>query len=233
MYRLGRYNKKTPHYKWLGIVVAVLLVVGAGAFVIFNFLNGGDSHSTGEVAITREYVKEVPNNHKTFDLKEFTVLLPDDWVLKEHMANNQINSYSWQASKKGADNRWFTVYVDRLPTKQVYNRMLPITIKDNKIIGTGSISDNCTAFTGTQGANKPAQPGIDTLPTKWQDVSFLCDMANYTRNVVGAGTEDNGTQLSLSGPKTGAHVFVVVYTDHNINPDYQILEDALTSLTVK
>ena len=52
----------------------------------------------------------------------------------------------------------------------------------------------------------------------------MCDMANVSRNVVGVGTSDTGHTLTLRGSETGETSFYVIYIDHNIHPDYQILE---------
>lgn len=233
MYRLGRRSKKKAKKNlWVVILIFLLIPVVGVAFFLLRVVKDSDTKPTTPLAITREYAAEQTDDRKTFDQDDFTIKLPSDWLLKDHMTT-PYNMYSWQASKKGADNRWLEIYVDSTPQEKAFNRMLPVSIDGNKIIVTGSVSDNCTAFTGPQGPDHAPASGVDTLPAKWQGVDFQCDMANYTRNLVGVGTADTQTAIKLAGVKTGAHTFFFVYIDHNISPDYQILEDALASIEVK
>lgn len=234
MYRLGHpsIRKRKKRNSVLFVVVVALVVCGLVLFVLKSFMSGSSEEPFQPQSITREYPRQNQNTDKTFTQGGFSVTLPNDWVLKEH-TSTPYESFSWQAGKKGADNRWLTIYVDTMPTSMAFNRLQPVSIANNRLLISGPISDNCTAFTGSQGAMKPSKPGIDTLPTKWQDVNFLCDMGNFTRNVVGVGTDDSGVQVPLMSSNGSRHAFMFVYTDHNANPDYQILEKALTSFTLK
>jgi hypothetical protein len=233
MYRLGRRSKKKAKKQLWFVILALLLipVIAIGYFIV-RVAKDSDVKASTPQAITREYAVEEVDDRKVFDQTEFVVKLPNDWALKDHVTE-PYNLYSWQATKKNADNRWLEIYVDRYPKDKAFNRLLPVSIDNNKIIVTGSVSENCTAFTGPQGANQAPASGVETLPAKWQGVDFLCDMANYTRNSVGVGTTGSQTAIKLSGAKTGMHTFFFVYIDHNINPDYQLLENTLASLEVK
>jgi hypothetical protein len=233
MYRLGRgTHKKIKRKLWLGIVLVLVMLFGAGGFFTVQLLHESEPSITTPKAITREYAPEAINDSKAFDQQLFTVSLPNDWLLKEH-TTEPYNLYSFQATKKNADNRFLEIYVDKLPPDRPYNRLMPVSVDNNKIIVTGSVSDNCTTFTGPQGANQAAAPKVDSLPAKWQGVDFKCDMANYSRNVVGVGAAAAGSKLPLLGATSGKHTFYFIYIDHNVNPDYQILEEALSSLTLK
>ncbi len=229
MYRLGRRSKKKTKRKLWVVILFVLLALGAVvAYTVITFLNEPDEQITTTQAITREYAPPKGEETRNFNQDTFTVTLPSDWVFK---GNNEApyNIYSYQATKKNADNRWLEVYVDRVPTGVAFNKILPVIIESNKIVVTGSVSENCVEFTGPKG--NPAAAGVDKLAAKWQGVDFLCDMGNYTRNVVGVGTTATSHNLILASPSS-KHTFYFKYIDHNSNPDYQILENALESFTV-
>lgn len=232
-YRIGRHaRRKARKHLWVGILVLLLIGFGIGtAFIIRALSNSGTEISMPE-PITREYAP-LEDNAKEFDQEEFTIKLPQDWRLKSHEQSEGRNLYQFQSTEKHKDNRWLEIYVNSKPQEKAFNRLLPLTIDSNQIIVVSSVSDNCTAFTGSQGANKPSETGEPILPAKWQGVSFLCDMANFTRNVVGVGTEQSGHELTLRGQTKGETTFYVVYIDHSISPDYQILERALESIEVK
>jgi len=232
-YRIGRHaRRKAKKHIWLSILVVILLLLGSAGFVVYRIVQDtAETEITLPGPITREYAPP-DNADKVLDQDVFTIKLPEDWRLKDHTDTGNLNKYHFQATAKGKDNRTLEVYVDRVPIHKAFNRLLPVIIADNRVTVISSVSDNCTAFTGEQGANKPSD-GPSEMDAKWQNISFTCDMANYIRNVVGVGTAENGHNLKLNGPKTGEHIFYFVYIDHNINPDYQILERAVESLTVK
>lgn len=230
MYRIGRRSKKRAKRKvWIFILIVILAIAGAVGYFIFRILQEPDETITTTQAITREYAPPQGEDIKEFNQDIFTITLPSDWVLKGHN-DTPHNMYSYQATKKNADNRWLEVYIDRVPTDVAFNRLLPVIIESNKIVVTGSVSENCIEFTGPQG--NPAAAGVPALAAKWQGVDFMCDMSNYTRNVVGVGTVATKHNIALTGPTAGQHIFYFKYIDHNISPDYQILEKALESLAV-
>lgn len=230
MYRLGRRSKKQAKRRvWVFILLILLAVSGAVGFFIYKVLSEPDETITTTQAITREYAPPQGEDVKEFNQGIYTITLPSDWVLKGHN-ETPFNMYSYQATKKNADNRWLEVYIDKVPTDVAFNRLLPVIIENNKIVVTGSVSENCIEFTGPQG--NPQGAGVPALAAKWQGVDFLCDMSNYTRNVVGVGTVASKHNITLTGATAGQHIFYFKYIDHNISPDYQILEKVLESLTV-
>lgn len=230
MYRLGRRSKKRTKKKiWVFILLLLLAVIAGVGYLIFMVLQEPDETITTTEAITREYAPPQGEDEKQFNQGPFVVSLPSDWIFKGHNERPH-NLYSYQATKKNADNRWLEIYVDTVPTDVAFNRLLPVILENNKIVVTGSVSENCVEFTGPRG--NPSAAGVDKLAAKWQGVDFLCDMSNYTRNVVGVGTVASGHTIVLSGSTAGKHTFYFKYIDHNISPDYQILENALESLVV-
>jgi hypothetical protein len=232
MYRIGRRGKKKAKRKiWVFILVILIIACGAAAFLTFRILSEDTEQTSLPKAITREYEPPQGEDVKIFTQDTFTFSLPSDWVFKGHN-EYPTNIYSYQATKKDADNRTLEIYVDRVPTDKAFNRILPVVVLDNKISVTGSVSENCVEFTGLNGVN-PQTAGVATLPSKWQGVDFTCDVGNYTRNLVGVATVAAKSNISLTGPASKQHIYYFLYIDHNINPNYQILEKALESFTVK
>lgn len=232
MYRIGRKKgKKTRKHVWLFVFMFTVFLCAAAGFLAYKIAM--ELQAT-EVTTPKEIVHEYAppeSNEKTFDQDLFQIKLPADWVFKGH-TTDQYNRYSWQASAKNADNRWLDIYVDKTPSNMAFNRMYPVTVQSNRILPAGPVSDNCTAFTGSQGRDNAPDPRVPQIQTSWQDVSFWCDMSNYRRNVVGVGTvnaKEGVTLVSTSGVR---HNFLIVYTDHNFNPDYNLLQNALKSITL-
>ncbi len=233
MYRFGRKKKhKLRKYTRLGIALVVIAGVGAIGIFLYDILSESDEATIKtSQTITREFAPP-PTEEKLFNQGLFELKLPPDWELKEHVTD-QFNRYTWQAAKKNADNRWLEIYVDSLPLSTAVNRIVPVSIANNGITIAAPISENCTTFTGTQGPNEAPDKAVPVITTKWENVVFDCDMANYIRNLVGVGVEGNEKGITLTSPTSGPHKFFIIYTDHNYRPDYQILERALTSFTLK
>lgn len=232
MYRIGRKDRKHTKRKiWVVILMFLLLCCIVGAYFAYTILSEDTEVITTTESITREYAPPQGEDVKEFSQDAFSVTLPADWVFKG--TNSTVHTiFSYQATKKNADNRTLEIYVDNVPTDKAFNRMLPVIIEENRIKATGSVSDNCVEFTGQNNVNPQTttQPVIDS---KWQGVAFRCDVANRSRNLVGVGMVDAGTNIVLNRPSGAKRTFYFLYIDHNINPDYKILEDALESFVTK
>ena len=230
MYRIGKHSKRrVKRYAWTGVATSIVLVIGVVSVFAFRVFTTVEVQATLPAAVVHEFAPPDASD-RLFDEANFTVKLPEDWVLKEHGVTSMYNKYTYQATKKNFDNRWLEVYVDNVPKNQSFNRLLPVYLHDNEIIVASSVSENCTAFTKEE-ITEPTASGA--TPVNWQGVAFSCDTGNYIRNVVGVGSPENGHFLPLTGPSGAKHTFYFVYVDHNINPDYQILERAIESFTPK
>lgn len=232
MYRIGRKDRRhTKRRIWIGILVILFLCGIAAAYIAYKILSEDTEVITTTESITREYAPPQGEDVKEFTQDAFTVTLPADWVFKG--SNTTVhNIFSYQATKKNADNRTLEIYVDNVPSDKAFNRILPVTIEENHIKATGSVSDNCVEFTGVNNVN-PQTTTQPTIASKWQGVDFLCDVANRSRNLVGVGMTTSGTNIVLERPSGAKRTFYFLYIDHNVNPDYKILEDALESFVVK
>lgn len=218
MYRIGRGVRKSKrrHVRKL-LFLLVLAGLLSLVFWLQHFMSDADDTPIAPQAITREYAPEQTNTHKAFDTPQFHMELPNDWVFKGYETSPH-NKYTYQAGTKNADNRWIEIYVDTIPSTQTFNRLRPITITDGVITMPEQISDNCYDMAG----QKPI------AQQKYAGITFQCDVANYSRNVVGVGAVNQGTTIKL-----GKHQFMIAYTDHNMRPSYQILDDMLKSFSVK
>ena len=218
MYRIGHgVRSSRKHHISKTLLVAIVVLLALGNYLLMRFLDNTDTVSSTAPSITREYAPNENATDKLFEHPEFSMKLPNDWKLKEHLTTPN-NVYSYQASAEHADNRWLDVYVDNLPVSKPVNRLYPVTVEDGKLLPYSGISGNCY----NTSSNK------SLVAQSFQGVSFQCDIDNYTRNVVGVGAPDHSTVLPL-----GTHRFMIIYTDHNAHPNYQILNNMLTSLKAK
>jgi hypothetical protein len=116
--------------------------------------------------------------------------------------------------------------VDTIPTNIGVNRVLPVQGEGSRVIPT-TVSDTCADFTGDK------VPGNQNTPAKWGGIDFLCDLANYERDVVGTSSSDGVNTVKVTGATTGTHQIFFTYTDNGATPDFTIFVNAVTSFRMK
>lgn len=221
-------NKRQNRYKillkFLLVVIPIVIIIGASSWFFF-FKNSSNSSASfsknnSEVAVVAPATRDLTN-------ELFKITLPSTWEAngKKNPYYNQVY-YEFQNKQKDYDNRWLRVYVDVFPENFALNKLMPITVIENRI-NPGVLSDDCSSFTGapTPGSGKPAS---STWSAKWQGVTFLCDMA-VNQNYSGTASQDEGYGVTINGETGGKHKYFFVYIDQNTRPDYNILTDALKS----
>lgn len=228
-YRLGKPLRTHRRRFWAFILVALVLLLSGlavGAWIAAKqFLPSDTTISQSKPVVTEVKGGNLAGKH--FDESVFTINLPHDWVFTGKQTTPYVK-YSWHNTAK-ADNpgsRMLDVYVDTLPTQLGVNKVLPVQAAGDRLVPT-TVSDNCADFTGNK------VPGPPAAPAKWQGINFLCDLANYVRNVTGASSSQGINSVTLTGKLTGQHRFFFTYTDNSSNPEPTIFAGALRSFRVK
>jgi hypothetical protein len=225
MYTVNKTRSRKKLLLEFIITIAVLFALLAVALWFFVFREKGESSASfsrtgGTVAVVAPATKD-------FTVDEFTISLPDGWELngKKNPYYNQV-FYEFQSKVKDYENRWLNVYVDVIPQDYAINKLLPISVINNKIT-PGTVSDDCKSFTG---APKPGsgQTTSQTWKATWEDVTFICNMTGQ-QNQVGTASAADGYNVPITGPLKGTHTYFFVYIDHNVRPDTSILSDAVKS----
>lgn len=228
-YRYGYRPHKRRHIVAV-VVSVVLLVFGPASFFIYQDVKkNGSGNAEGTSRVVAQVVGDVSN--KKLDINEpyFAMKLPIDWVEgKRQPGPNGGYTVYWNATKKNESNKWITVYVDVVPDKLAVNRLLPVFVEGGGL-STGDVSENCSTFTGAADKTAPK----DTL-ARWQGVDFICNLSSVVENQVGVGVVGGSVnQVVIKGQQFGAHKYFFLFTDHNIQPDYNIFIDALQSFRAK
>ncbi len=229
-----RYNHQSPKHRKRTVVIIgiVMLIMSAGGGLIFWDLGRSTSKTVSSDSREVQQVLSEAGQQFTVDEPEFIFELPGDW--KETGRKNLPNehSISWQSTKKNEDNRSLKLYIDTIPTTKAVNRLVPIMAQGNSLT-VGDISENCTTFTGGGTLNAQEAQKLKPAPAKWQGVDFICNLPAVIENEVGTGSAEGINTFSVNGPAKGTHKYFFLYTDHNIQPNYTIIIDALRSFKAK
>jgi hypothetical protein len=204
----------TPFFVVIGLLVWFILFRSVDTTT--NFARSG-----AQVATVKPATKEL-----TTDL--FKISLPTTWesLGKKNPFSDEV-FYEFQSTQKDYDNRWLRVYVDTFPKDYPLNRLMPISIVENRIV-PGALSDECSSFTGAPLDARTGQTGGQNWTAKWQGIDFICDMTKAS-NKSGTASAEEGYGVKLRSGDGVPRKYFFVYIDQNIRPDYQIFTDALKS----
>jgi hypothetical protein len=226
------YKHGKPIYRFgrrpLSIIIGTILIILLGLFfgVILpsahrNSLQNNNSPLVSQV--------KVSTDNTVVDEPNFSFSLPGKWTLASKDWDARYHAWMWQQSIKDAAGRWFRVYQDTIPADQAYNYLLPVTGEGSGLT-PGQMSGKCSDFTTTQAVR--LENGTFAAPSKWQQVSFLCDYANQASQTVGTSSTEGINIVSLTGTK-GTHKYFFIYSDNNFSPDYGLMSAILSTFKSK
>lgn len=227
-YRVGYGPRRRSGPKIFVVVLISLIIFGGLGGLLYWDMNRTESEAVSGVSVTvPQEEDQIAAKQKTVDEPYFSFNLPPDWKETDRRSTSTENSITWQATKKKADNRWLKLFIDVIPPDLAVNRLLPIVVSGSKMTH-GQMSGNCKEFTLTK-ENEVHEP----VASRWQGIDFLCDVPKWVQNNVGAGTEGSINSITVKGPAKGEHRYMFIYTDHNIQPDYSIFYNVISSFEAK
>lgn len=229
MYILHQRHKRA---RTISALIVLAMLIGAGSVFGSQYLNTDTTISPTPAAIIstvqspRASVKHINDPIFAFDV-------PMDWESFQP-TDLTAGARSWRNTKDNKGVRAITLYLDAgIPATYAVNRVVALDPTGDRVTIDGNASDNCTSFTGNTSGSGAQQSPTGTAPSKWQGVTFICDVGNYLRNVVGTGSKGSTNATKLVGSSTGAHTVFITYTDSSASPDFGIFTDMLQSFRIK
>lgn len=231
-YRYGHRPGRRRRTRVLIVLAVSLVILGIGGGIIGYDLYKNRNKPVSGAGRTVAQALDENVNKLSIDEPTFTMELPGDWKELERHSSNLTHSITWRSTQKNGDNRLLQLHIDIIPATKSVNRLLPVAAVGNGLTTNGDVSENCASFTkGGSFNTSEAQKQVDT-PAKYQTIDFICDLPRVTDNEVGTGSKDGINMVKVKGAK-GEHKYFFVYTDHNIQPDYTILTNAIRSFKAK
>jgi hypothetical protein len=226
-----RQRKHRVFAKFLLIVIPIFILIAVLVWFIFIRETKTESTSFSQSGSKVAYVKP---ETKVFTTEHFVVTLPASWAFngKFNPYYNEVY-YEYQNKLKNYDNRWLRVYVDVIPHNFALTRILPVWVSNNKLVSDGvdSISDECRTFSGAPVLGSDTSNNAQTWSAKWKDITFTCNM-NKVLNYTGTASINEKYGQTLINKNGKKHQYFLVYIDHNIRPDYNLLIDAVKNFYV-
>jgi hypothetical protein len=197
----------------------------AGAALGAKYFLRADTKLTQAQAVVGPATLPHAETYETVKGPTFSFEVPSTWKEVTQPAT-PYKIYRWQGTTVNDEQRWTDVYVDTIPGDFAVNHMTPIKAEGDKITVLNSTSDNCANFTDAV----KTTPNLATAQGKWSGVTFMCDLGNTARDVVGTATAETGNAVLLKGA-SGTHRYFFVYTDNSVTPDYNVFTRQLESFT--
>lgn len=227
MYQLGKRKRQYRRLRRLRKAVMILACVALVVFGCYKLLHLNIKPSAvirNAPARTTQF--NTPNAKTHIDTSTFSVDLPAGWQTFNAVTNVTPPTASYRSN--GEQIQMLSVYIDNIPSNLAVNRVVIVSSEGNGM-SHGSVSDNCTSFTNP--TSDEEQKGY--ADGKWQGTTFLCDVGNYERNVVGITSPEGVNEVTLTGDKSGRHKVFITYTDNAINPNFSVFYDILSSFKLK
>jgi hypothetical protein len=210
-YHYGHKPAKRRPRKALVVLVCSLMLVGLAVGIIYADLRKHVSSGVeGESKIVNQVLSD-SINQITIDEPNYTLELPSDWKETSRNVNNTYISITWQATTKTKDNRWLTLYMDKIPFDTPVNRLVAVSAQGSTL-KFSDVSDNCANFTVGGTFNTSIATTLKPTLTKWNKVDFICNLPEVTDNEIGTGAEGTINSVTVAGPSRGCtQVFLCVY----------------------
>ena len=221
MYKFGHRKKNVKHFIYT--MLFLLLIVGIICTIVYLYLEyfGNKTEIQQTKVSSQKYDPGDSKNNIKIDTELYTMQLPPGWKQISHNKDTRYLSTQWQNG-----NRILELFTDKIPVDTAFNRILPVNI-ENDIIELGLMSDNCSKFTA-----KTDESDLKVM-SKWDNASFLCDLSNWSDNIIGVSDKETGTTLQLTGDTKGLHSYMFIYTDRGIPEDVTPITTALRTLEPK
>lgn len=208
------------------VLVTLLLAGGIGGGYLYFIQDTQTTISNADAKPITTTVKAPNAARAHFDESDFGFDLPSDWKRLQPDTTGQYAQYKYQSGLKNADNRYLSVYIDRLPLNLPVNKAVAVS-GEGSTLTHGNVSENCYDFTARPSAT------AHSASAKWDGVDFICDIDGRARNVVGTSSPGMINKVDMTSPGFTKHSFFFLYEDNNYNPDYGIFYDMLNSFRVK
>lgn len=220
-HQLHANHRRRRHIRRWGFIALIIIV---GLAVWLHSLKS-QTQVTAAQPVTKTIV--AANTTKLWSEPFFSLKLPSGWV---QVGTPTASHYEWRGGQKGVDDsRTIDVYVNDIPANLAVNRVIAVDSNGAEIDVQGAVSANCSTFTGS-GVHTP---GEGPAPGLWNNLPFICDLANYERDVVGTISDQGVNTIKLTGASGQQHRFFLVYTDSSYAADYDIFTAALQSFQAK
>lgn len=219
MYRLGHRIRR--HYRLY--IIFALLIICLGLIVVVSerlLVSNTDLKQSNPI---NSYYSVTSGATEFISEPAFTIDLPAGWHSVPSLGS-PYNVYSWQGTGSDID-RHLDIYIDKVPTGLAVNRLLPVQSFGIHLNVIGNVSDKCTNFTTS--SSEIASTG--TAAAEWDGIKFVCDMANYERDVVAIGSTEGVNGVTMVNAKGQQHQVLLVYTDNSSSPDFTIFSSMIES----
>jgi hypothetical protein len=217
-------NKRTKQHRWpLFILLCGIVVLLAGGAVWTSREFDSPTVIVNAPTVARTVTAQSAAG-TIVTTKQFSLTLPYGWQAAPPNTLAPYPTSSWVGEYGDDSARRIDIYIDSTPSTLGVNRIIPVTAHGATLVVNGIVSDNCA----DAAVSHTSAPLLTTL----SGVSFLCDEANYNRDVVGIAAAQAINQVTISAP-SGKHAVFITYTDNSPDPDYTIFVQALNSFTLR
>jgi hypothetical protein len=190
---------------------------------MFLSIHGQESANTPTTTTSEATSSYFAPSVKIFRSPFFQFQTDQNWA--EVPAESTQNKFVYRSLRANLIEHELVIYVNQIPANLVANRVLPVTIKEQKELMPTQVSDHCNkAFGG--------QPRLGNPSTTIDKVRILCD-ADSTNYVVLVGAIDGSNTLNMLRPNGTATAYALQYTNLKATGDVAQLVSIVDSFQTR
>lgn len=225
MYHVGKQIHKHRRSQKISVIILLILFFGLLVFWLMQLKIAPSAIIRNDPPVSKNYTAS-DMAKVNVDKPEFKMELPAGWVERTVIASPTGPRYTFSA--KIGEAQILDIYIDNPPTNLGINKAIVVSAQGSGLTHE-YVSENCITFTDPKYKN----PHTGFAPARWQEIDFICDMANTNRQVVGTISRDGMNQVHTVGASGATHTVLMTYTDNNITPSYSTLYDIIASMQFK
>jgi hypothetical protein len=220
MYYVDKKSHKHQRMRHRLVWIVIILVIAVVIFIISNLRLAPKQELHSSPSLSRKSNIAI-QKRITITKPELTTTLAPTWKETSVVQTSTAPRYTFTDT---ANSRVIEFYIDNPPVHLGINQAIVVSGIGEKL-AYESVSGNCVTFTDVS----KADPQNGLARAKWQEVEFLCDVANRLRAVVGTISKDGTNQFHVQTPTGLSRKVFISYSDNNINPDYNEFYEILRS----
>lgn len=216
--RRAKRNYKKPLVFWS----VFLLITFVGVIAAWLYIKKDTSTNVSVTPATKNQVNVVAAE-QVFSTPYFQFSADDNWQLRED-GTVADSVYMYSQYDYGRVQRHLRVYVNSQNARFQVPYIVPVQLKDNKIIAKGFVSQHCR-----QGDK---DSGVGERMTVLDGVEFLCDV-DATTSRMAAGLIDGGYAIAYTRSDGQQYNLIIEYEDVSYTSVEDIFIRILDSFELK
>lgn len=212
--RVRLYRRSRP--KSLMITLALVILLGAGAFIYLN-------RSDDSTAVVGKSVRVSNDPTQTFSTEYFSFTAAKSWAEARDLSNF-TDTFTYRKIVSSSPVGTLTINVNS-GFRSLITNSVSLIVDSGKIVSVGKVSEHCSN-------SVPEGSNLDPRDVIVGGVSYRC-WTDGTLFIVAAGQEGGGLEITLLRPNGESAKYAINYQSTSFEPDKNAILEILRTFEAR